>query len=201
MDLKRSYHIICLLTCITVVIVLHAFESLHATNFVSSFLICSNGTNVISYDDDLEVFESNSSKVEEWINLTPGLIKDLKVCKQAVFNMNTTGYESFEYRKNILKRLIPPPEQFLAEFKNPCWYASYTFPKEFSFLHYTKRNKLPLSSDLTLLTKKQIVNQSKGCNVCHTSILLDSLSCWILKVWHNCTLAVHYATSRSHAPL
>jgi len=116
-----------------------------------SFPISSNGTNVIPYDDDLGVFKSNSSKVEEWINLTPGLIKDHKACKQVVFNMNTTGYESFEYRKNILKKLIPPPEQFLAEFKNPCWYANYTFPKEFSFLHYTKRNKLPLSSDLTLL--------------------------------------------------
>ena len=60
------------------------------------------------------------------INLTPGLRKDLNICKQIVLNMSTTTYESSEYRQNILKRLVPAAEQFLTNFKNPCWYTNYT---------------------------------------------------------------------------
>ena len=165
MDLKGSYYIM-LAALITVVIVLYAFSSSpHATNFISDLTVGSNaamtGINrMIPNDDDFEVFEFNSSKGKERVNLTPGLMKDLNICKHTALNMNKIVYKNYEYRQNILKTLVPPSEQFLADFKNPCWYANYTFPKEFNFLYCTIRQKLPLSSDLELL--KHVYAETEG---------------------------------------
>ena len=155
MNLKRNYFNMILIAVLLALCVLLRY---HSNNSISSLQLSSdhNATTsikdgVIPYDDR-EVFEFNFSKGEEKINLTPGLVKDLNTCEHIVLSMNTTAYGSYEYRLNILKRLVPHPEQFLKEFKNPCWYANYTFPKEFDFIVFnTVRQKLPLSSDLELL--------------------------------------------------
>ena len=155
MNLKRTFFNMILIAVVSVLCVLLRH---HSNNSISSLQLSINHkATTIIYDrvipyDDREVFEFNFSKGEEEINLTPGLVKDLNICKHIVLSMNTTAYGSYEYRLNILKRLVPHSEQFLKEFKNPCWYVNYTFPKEFDFIVFnTVRQKLPLSSDLELL--------------------------------------------------
>jgi len=162
----RNYHMILSISIMTMVFVLYALSNSHAINTISG-LFGSDATmtgrhSMISYDSNPEVFELKSSEGEEEINLTPGLMKDLELCKRIVLNMNTTTYESFEYRKNILKSFVPPSEQFLADFKNPCWYANYTIPKKFKFLQIADRIKLPLSSDLELVKHVYMEIDSKS---------------------------------------
>ena len=156
---KGSYHIL-LIAVISVVLALYVFSSSPATNFISSLPTGSmtGKWNFIPYNDDLEVLKFNG---EDKINLTPGLMKDLNICKHIVLNMSTTVHENFEYRRNILRRLVPASEQFLIDFKNPCWYANYTFPKKFKFLQTADRIKLPLSSDLELLKHVYTETSSK----------------------------------------
>jgi len=101
-----------------------------------------------------EVHELRSSKIEKVdnsIHITPGLAKDLARCNSfSMMNMSPVP-RSYRYRYNTLHAVIPPSDNFLPQYKNPCWYANYTFPSYFKYVYPFKRRNLPLISDLKLL--------------------------------------------------
>jgi len=127
---------------------LYNSNTVHSTFDYSSLV--SNHLQIIPYDEKLLLNSSRSKKVNSSVDLTPGLEEDLAKCNK--FNMNGTVLGSYAYRRDILRAFIPPSEQFLTDFKNPCWYVNYTFPNRFRYLRYYDRRDVSLSSDLKLLS-------------------------------------------------
>jgi len=92
--------------------------------------------------------------------VTPGLAAALIQCNELVSSKNWTNYETLLYRLEVLRKFIPPAKQFLSDFKNPCWYDSYTFPTNMKYMHFRERRHVPLSNDLALL--KQVFPENNN---------------------------------------
>ena len=119
-----------------------------AVNTASCSNLVTKQPEVVPHDEVLKLSFSKSTTVNNSVDLTPGFAEDLVRCNR----LNVMALESYAFRYDALRLFIPPSEQFLTDFKNPCWYVNYTFPSNFQYLHYYNRRDIPLSSDLKLLS-------------------------------------------------
>ena len=139
---------ICIVMILVVTFRLYVLSNSCAASTASCSNLVAKQPEVVPHDEVLKLNYSKSKRVNNSVDITLGLAQDLTRCNTF---MNMTKLESYTYRLDILRLLIPPSEQFLTDFKNPCWYANYTFPSNFQYLRYYNRRNIPLSSDLRLL--------------------------------------------------